>query len=83
MTMISKRAVGSAAVLLAASALAETVLVRLGRTYGSAPQERAAELPGDDVVPRPDVVIDHAITRGSRRAHASGGAEESPVRGSS
>jgi hypothetical protein len=62
MTTIGKRAVRGAAALLVASALAETVLVRLGRTYGSTPQERAADLPGDDNVPRPHVVTDHAIT---------------------
>jgi len=62
MTTISKRPVRTAAVLLVASAVAETVLVRLGGTYGSIPQERAAALPGDDIVPRPDVVTDHAIT---------------------
>jgi hypothetical protein len=62
MTTISKRPVRTAAALLVASAVAETVLVRLGGTYGSIPQERAAALPGDDIVPRPDVVTDHAIT---------------------
>jgi hypothetical protein len=62
MTRISQRRVRISAALLVASALAETTLVRLGRTYGSTGQERAAVLPGDDVVPRPDVVTDHAIT---------------------
>jgi len=62
MTTISKRPVRTAAALLVASAVAETVLVRLGGTFGSIPQERAAALPGDDIVPRPDVVTDHAIT---------------------
>jgi hypothetical protein len=62
MTTINKPAVRGAGALLVASALAEAVLVRLGRTYGSTPQERAAELPGDDIVPHPDVVTDHAVT---------------------
>ncbi|MCV2392814.1 hypothetical protein OEB99_00680 [Actinotalea sp. M2MS4P-6] len=34
----------------------------LGRTYGSTPAERAAALPGDEIVPRPSAVTDHAIT---------------------
>lgn len=38
------------------------VLHRLGRTYGSTSAERAAPLPGDDIVPRPTAVTDHAIT---------------------
>lgn len=48
--------------LLAASAGAEAALVHLGRTYGSTVQERAAALPGDDIVARPQVVTNHAIT---------------------
>jgi hypothetical protein len=62
MTTISKQPLRMAGGLLVASALAETVPVRRGRTYGSTPKERAAALPGDDIVPRPDVVTDHAIT---------------------
>jgi hypothetical protein len=62
MTTIGKRPVRSGAALLVASALAETMLVRLARTYGSTPKERAAALPGEEIVPRPDVVTDHAIT---------------------
>jgi hypothetical protein len=36
--------------------------MRLGRTYGSTPAERATALPGDDLVPDPQVITDHAIT---------------------
>jgi len=50
------------AVLLATGALTEAVLVRLGRTYGSTGQERRMALPGDDIVPDPQVVTNHAIT---------------------
>lgn len=42
--------------------LAEAVLVHLGRTYGSTPEERRALLPGDDIVLDPCVQTDHAIT---------------------
>jgi hypothetical protein len=35
---------------------------RLGRTYGSTPAERSVALPGDDIVPVPTAVTDHAIT---------------------
>lgn len=48
--------------LLAAATLTEAALLRLGRAYGSTGQERAMRLPGDEVVPAPDVVTDHAIT---------------------
>jgi hypothetical protein len=48
--------------LLAAATVAETALLRLGRAHGSAPDERAMTLPGDEIVPAPDVVTDHAIT---------------------
>jgi hypothetical protein len=49
------------AVALAAGAV-EGGLIRLGRTYGSTRQERAARLPGDDIVAEPRVQTDHAIT---------------------
>ncbi len=52
----------SAAVALVGAALAEVVLVRLGRTYGSTAAERAATLAGDTVVTNPNVVTDHAVT---------------------
>lgn len=38
---------------------------RLGRVAGSTGTERRAVLPGDDLVPRPQVVTDHAITVGA------------------
>ena len=47
---------------LGAVVAAEAVLVRLGRTHGSTVDERAAPLPGDDLVRRPNAVTDHAIT---------------------
>jgi hypothetical protein len=50
------------ALVLAGAAAAEATLVHLGRTYGSTTAERAAVLPGDEIVPTPDVVTDHAIT---------------------
>jgi hypothetical protein len=50
------------AVLVGAGALGEAVLVYLGRTYGSTRQERSSRLPGDGIVPDPDVVTDHAVT---------------------
>jgi hypothetical protein len=40
----------------------EAALVRLGRTYGSTAAERRRARPGDDLVPRPQVVTDHGIT---------------------
>lgn len=51
-------------VLLAVALVAggEAVLVRLGRTYGSTAAERRLVLPGDAIVPRPQVVTDHAVT---------------------
>lgn len=50
------------AVVLGAVVLTELVLVRLGRAYGSTRAERHAALPGDELVPRPQSVTDHAIT---------------------
>jgi hypothetical protein len=52
----------TAAALLAAGVLAEAVLIRLGQTYGSTPEERELPLLGDDIVPDPKVVTNHAIT---------------------
>jgi hypothetical protein len=51
-----------ATTLVATAAAAEAVLIHLGRTYGSTPEERAHPLPGDDIVQRPQVVTDHAVT---------------------
>jgi hypothetical protein len=56
------RTLRRAATTLSAAALAEVALVRLGRTYGSTAPERAEVLPGDGIVPQPDVVTDHAVT---------------------
>jgi hypothetical protein len=55
---------GQRRVLLALGLVAgaEAVLVRLGRTYGSTAAERGLALPGDRVVPHPQVVTDHAVT---------------------
>ncbi len=47
---------------LAGAAALECALFRLGRTYGSTPDERSRRLPGDDILPQPDVQADHAIT---------------------
>ena len=52
----------TAGALLAAAAGVQAVLVRLGGTLGSTAQERAALLPGDDIIASPDAVTNHAIT---------------------
>jgi hypothetical protein len=36
--------------------------MHLGRTYGSTPEERTATIPGDELVPEPVVMTNHAIT---------------------
>lgn len=50
--------------LVAAASLVaiEAGLVHLGRTYGSTAAERARRLPGDDIIPKPEVQTDHAVT---------------------
>ena len=49
--------------IVAASLVAiEAGLVHLGRTYGSTAEERARRLPGDDIIPKPKVQTDHAVT---------------------
>lgn len=45
-----------------AVAVVEGLLIRGGRTYGSNRGERTLPLPGDGIVPSPDVVTDHAVT---------------------
>jgi hypothetical protein len=56
--------------LLAAGALAtEAVLLHLGRTYGSTPEERSARIAGDDIVSHPSVATNHAITIDARPEH--------------
>lgn len=47
--------------ILAAGVVAATAY-RLGTTYGSTAEERAARLPGDDIVAKPTAVTDHAVT---------------------
>jgi hypothetical protein len=47
---------------LSAATVAELGLIYLGRTYGSTPEERRMSIPGDDIVPDPEVVTNHAIT---------------------
>jgi hypothetical protein len=47
---------------LGAIALAEAVLIQLGKTYGSTREERRLELPGDWIILEPKVVTDHATT---------------------
>jgi hypothetical protein len=47
---------------IGASVLAEAALIHLGRTYGSTAAERAMSLPGDEIILRPKVVTNHAIT---------------------
>jgi hypothetical protein len=46
----------------AAIVLAEAVLIRLGRTYGSTLVERTQHLPGDELIEGADVQTDHAVT---------------------
>jgi len=41
-------------------------VTRLGRTWGSTPEERRRHLPSDDLVPHPTFVTDHAITMRGR-----------------
>ena len=60
--MSSHRLGVGAAVLMGGAALSEAALIHLGRTYGSTPEERAMRLPGDDIVAKPGVVTNHAIT---------------------
>jgi hypothetical protein len=50
------------ALLLTAGVAVEAILIRLGKTYGSTPDERKLRLAGDDIVPNPQVVTNHAIT---------------------
>jgi uncharacterized protein YndB with AHSA1/START domain len=60
--LTNHRLVAGAAVLAGGAALTEAVLIHLGRTYGSIPDERAMRVPGDDIVAKPVVVTNHAIT---------------------
>jgi hypothetical protein len=56
------RGVALGAIAIAVAGIAEAVLVRLGRSYGSTPAERDCNLPGDDIVADPQAVTNHAIT---------------------
>ena len=47
---------------LAVAAIAYVVLQGLGRAAGTTAAERGGRLPGDDVVPAPQLVTDHAVT---------------------
>jgi hypothetical protein len=58
----SRRSVRTGGVLISAAAVAELGLIYLGQTYGSTAEERRRPLPGDDIVPNPDVVTNHATT---------------------
>lgn len=59
---MSKRRLVLAAVVGATAA--EVGLFHLGRTYGSTRDERSLVLPGDEIIPKPVVQTDHAITIG-------------------
>ena len=56
------RGVKHSATLVAGAVLAEAVLIYLGQTFGSTRRERATYLPGDQIVSKPQVVTNHAIT---------------------
>ena len=47
---------------LLALLIAYATIHRLGRTCGSTSHGRRVRMPGDDIVPRPQFVITHAIT---------------------
>ena len=53
------------AAVVALAGLGEVILIRLGRTYGSTALEQATALPGDDIIDRPAVVTNHAVTIGA------------------
>src|SRR5512133_2187231 len=57
-----KRYLRTGAVLLGPATVAELGLIYLGQTYGTTAEERRMALPGDDIVPNPQVVTNHAIT---------------------
>jgi hypothetical protein len=61
--MTSSQCSRNAGALVATGAVVtEATLFHLGRTYGSTAAERAARLAGDELVPHPSVVTNHAIT---------------------
>jgi hypothetical protein len=55
----TRRRLLSAAVVMAA---VEAALIHLGRTYASTGAERREGLPGDEIIVRPGVQTDHAVT---------------------
>jgi len=55
----------SASLTAAALGAAWLIADRLGRTSGSTAAERSAVLPGDDLVPRPQIVTDHSSSIGA------------------
>jgi hypothetical protein len=57
-----KRWLRKTALLVASGVASEAVLIRLGQTYGSTPEEREMQLLGDEIVSAPQVVTNHAIT---------------------
>lgn len=58
------RLVRIGAAMVSTALALEVGLIWLGRNYGSTHADRAAALPGDDIVPRPKAITDHAITIG-------------------
>jgi hypothetical protein len=58
-----KRWLRKTALLVASGVASEAVLIRLGQTYGSTPEEREMQLLGDEIVSAPQVVTNHAMTR--------------------
>jgi hypothetical protein len=58
----NRRSVRTVCGWLTAGVLAQALLIRLGRTYGSTAVERTMPLPGDHIVPEARIVTNHAIT---------------------
>jgi hypothetical protein len=62
-TEAQRRVWASRSAFVAGLAVAlEVALIGLGRTYGSTCAERRSALPGDGIIPDPDMVTDHAVT---------------------
>ena len=60
MRCIRRRRVIAGSLILTATA--EATLIYLGRTFGATAREQVAQIPGDDIVAKPQVVTNHAIT---------------------
>src|SRR5690242_3699882 len=58
---MERRTAGTVLALAGVATLAELALIRLGKTYGSTPAERGMRLPGDEIIPQPVIVTNHAI----------------------